>query len=374
MEHVAPADYPRALRHSLGERDGQFRWSWDEQRLYRIVQASTYRDRLGSYWGALETFYSGTDLPIPIDRARGYHIFSIFDDQALVAAFESTHRNDHLRYEAELCTGVVSRFAMHLRRLGLNPALLAAVWHHSVNGPPNKEDYLNIEFIREMAGLGVQIGFHGHQHLAESTDLSVSIGGGTTMSVVSAGSLCASWHDLPRGTNRQYNIVRFDPSLSAGTLHVREMVEGSQFTERTSGRFIGGKVPLAWTARTDLGGRLVDPRGKRLREITVEVEEAWKHGRKSTATKELLRLTPPAGTYPRKVLLRALQVEREWATIFDFFWPTSGVDEAVAMAEAAFQLGNLERLEAIMAGGELPQTFREEFEARRDLLRLRKEN
>jgi len=372
LEPVAPNGFPKDLRRSLAERDGRFRWSWDEQRLYRVTDEAAYRRRLGSYWDAVESFYRDVDLPLPIDRERGFHLYRIFDDRMLVAGFESTHRNDHLRYEAELSTGVVSRCAMHLRKLGGKPPLLAAVWHHSVHGPPNKEDYLNIEGIREMAGLGFQIGFHGHQHLAESTDLSVSIGGGATMCVVSAGSLCASWRDLPRGTDRQYNIVRFDPSLASGTLHIREMAEGNQFTGRTRGRFIDGSVPLAWSSRTSAAGKSVQPDEKRLRELTIEVEEASRRSRTTTATKELLGLRPAPGTYPRAVLLRALQVSQAWPEILETFWPPSGAEEAVATAEAAFRSGDLERMEAVLARDELPLTFREDFEARRDLLKIGK--
>jgi Calcineurin-like phosphoesterase len=288
VEPVTSDRYPTQLKSALIARDGQLRWSWDEQRLYRVSDEEVYKRRLGAYWDAAEKFYSGVNLPLPIDRTRGFHLFRLFNNTMVVAAFESTHRNDHLRFEAELATGVVSRCNLELRRLELNASLLAAVWHHSIHGPPSRDDYLNIETITEMAGLGFQLGFHGHQHLAESTDLSVSIGGGSTMCVVSAGSLCAGWTDLPRGTNRQYNIVRFDADLTSATLHIREMAEGNQFSAMKRGRFIDGEVPLKWSQKLNSAGQPEKPDQRRLTELTITVEEAVRRKLATPSTTELL--------------------------------------------------------------------------------------
>ncbi|MDC7743411.1 metallophosphoesterase family protein [Rhizobium binxianense] len=371
METVANNSYPQNLRHALGERDGAYRWSWDEQRLYHVSSQPKYELRLACYWDAVENFYRGVGLLLPIDRTRGYHFFQLFKGRMLVAAFESTHRNDHLRYESELMTGVVSRCAMEFRRMGLNPSLLAAVWHHSLQGAPSKEDYLNIETIRQMAGLGFQLGFHGHQHLAESTDLSVSIAGGSTMCLVSAGSLCASWHDLPRGTDRQYNIVRIEPNFERGTLHVREMAEGSQFVPCSRGRFLWGMVPLAWSPRVNAVGGTAALADKELRDLTIEVEEANKKGQQSPATIELLQRQPGVKTYPRKVLLQALQLAENWQAIWEVYWPSDQVEEIVMAAEAAYQMSDLGKLDLVLASGKLPEIFRGDFGTRRNLLKMR---
>lgn len=371
VEPVTNDRYPSVLKPALTARDGHLRWSWDEQRLYRVSDQEAYNRRLGAYWDALEKFYIGVDLPTPIDRTRGFHIFRLFDAAMVVAAFESTHRNDHLRFEAELATGVVSRCSLELRKLGLNASLLAAVWHHSIHGPPSREDYLNIETVTEMAGLGFQIGFHGHQHLAESTDLSVSIGGGSTMCVVSAGSLCAGWTDLPRGTNRQYNIIRFNDDLTSATLHIREMAEGNQFSAMKRGRFIDGEVPLKWSPKLNDVGHLVKPDQRRLSHLTIAVEEAVRRRLATPATAELLALKPSPGTYPRKILLSALQAAGDWEVIRTNFWPTDYPDEALAVAEAAYQLKDLQCLDAVIASGSLREEHKDTFQIRREMLLIR---
>ncbi len=371
MEAVAEDRYPKDLRRVLAEQDGRFRWSWEERRLFRVAEEVAYRTRLGAYWDAVEAFYRDVDLLLPVDRTRGFHLHRIFDGRAIVAGFESTHRNDHLRFEAGLSIGVVSRCAMQMRRLGLRPELLAAVWHHSLHGPPNREDYLNIENVREMAGLGFQIGFHGHQHLAESTDLSVAIGGGATMCIVSGGSLCAGWRELPRGTDRQYNIVRFEPALTSATLHVREMMDGNQFSGRTRGRFLDGKVSLSWTPPSAGKGPTSSAVDAKLRALTIEVEEATKGERSSTSTASLLELRPSQGTYPRLVLLRALLIDADWPAILRTFWPPEGVEETSAVAEAAFRERDLSKLETVLSSGGLPAASRETFETRRAFLKHR---
>ncbi|RUX97536.1 MULTISPECIES: metallophosphoesterase [unclassified Mesorhizobium] len=368
VEPVTNDRYPKPLKPALIARDGQLRWSWEEQRLYRVSDQEAYKRRLGAYWDALEKFYSGVDLPAPIDRTRGFHLFRLFNNAMVVAAFESTHRNDHLRFEAELATGVVSRCSLELRKLGLNASLLAAVWHHSIHGPPSRDDYLNIETITEMAGLGFQIGFHGHQHLAESTDLSVSIGGGSTMCVVSAGSLCAGWTDLPRGTNRQYNMVRFDADLTSATLHIREMAEGNQFSAMKRGRFVDGEVPLTWSPNLNGAGQPAKPDQRRLNHLTIAVEESVRRRLATPATTELLALKPSPGTYPRRVLLSALQAAGDWQAIRANFWPTNYSDEALAAAEAAYQLKDLECLDAVIASGQLREEHKDTFKVRREML------
>ncbi|MCD2175352.1 metallophosphoesterase family protein [Rhizobium sp. C4] len=369
-EEIADVSYPRDLRQELGRRESALRWSWAERKLYKIIDDDTYADRLGRYWDAVEAFYSGVALPLPIDRRRGFNLFELFGGRMLLAGFETTHRNDHLRYEADLTPGVIGRCALHLRKNGLKPDLLAAVWHHSVNGPPSKEDYLSIENIREMAGLGFQMGFHGHQHLAESTDLSVSIGGGATMSVISSGSLCAGWTDLPRGTNRQYNIVRFDQAFESGSLHVREMAEGNQFEPKRNGRFVDGMVPITWSPRLNVAGLITDAADKQLRAITVAVDDHNRQGRKSDMTSTLLHMKPKPATYPRWVLLQALKISEDWESLWGTFWPTDDADEAAGAAEAAYQLKDITKLDLVLSSGKLPAVYRDTFEVRRNLLKM----
>lgn len=371
METISADKYPSNLRQALAERDGKFRWSWDELALYHVPNAAIYEQRLAGYWDAVEEFYRDVKLPLQLDRQRGFNLFELFDGRMLVAGFESTHRNDHLRYEAELATGVVSRCAMAIRKAGLQPSLLAAVWHHSVQGAPNKEDYLNIEVIRQMAGLGFQLGFHGHQHLAESTDLSVSIGGGSTMCLVSAGSLCAGWNDLPRGTDRQYNIVRIAPGFEEGTLHVREMAEGSQFVPRTRGRFLEGMVPLNWSPRVNVVGQSVAFNESKLRELATNADEMNRRGKTFSEIDSLLALRPEPKTFPRKALLQALRIAERWSALWNYFWPSDDIDEVLMCAEAAYQMSDIAKLDAVLISGKLPSAYREDFETRRNLLKLR---
>ena len=57
------------------------------------------------------------------------------------------------------------------------------------------------------------------------------------MAVISAGSLCAGNKELPRGVNRQYNLIVIDNNFTHARVHVREMGDGEQFTRKRSGEF-----------------------------------------------------------------------------------------------------------------------------------------
>ncbi|MCA0339742.1 MAG: hypothetical protein LCH99_08395, partial [Proteobacteria bacterium] len=174
-----------------------------------------------------------------------------------------------------------------------------------------------------------------------------------------------------RGTNRQYNIIRFNDDLTSATLHIREMAEGNQFSAMKRGRFIDGEVPLKWSPKLNDVGHLVKPDQRRLSHLTIAVEEAVRRRLATPATAELLALKPSPGTYPRKILLSALQAAGDWEVIRTNFWPTDYPDEALAVAEAAYQLKDLQCLDAVIASGSLREEHKDTFQIRREMLLIR---
>ena len=74
-----------------------------------------------------------------------------------------------------------------------------AVWHHNIEGPPQRSDYMDVEIVRGMIGRGFRLGLYGHQHRAQATPHQVWLPDRERMAVVSAGSLCAGPRDLPTG-------------------------------------------------------------------------------------------------------------------------------------------------------------------------------
>ena len=66
------------MGHS-SNRTASNRWSWSEQALFRIADTSVYEQRMGYYWDFVESFYKDVNLPLPLDRARGFQFFEFCD-------------------------------------------------------------------------------------------------------------------------------------------------------------------------------------------------------------------------------------------------------------------------------------------------------
>jgi hypothetical protein len=58
----------------------------------------------------------------------------------------------------------VGRSHLRLDDTGSLFDLRMAVWHHSIDGPPHRTDYMDVEIVRGMIGRGFRLGLYGHQH------------------------------------------------------------------------------------------------------------------------------------------------------------------------------------------------------------------
>ena len=230
MTPVAEDEVPTDLIDQLGSPNSPLRWDWRKRKLYEISNPDVYARRLDSYWDFVEGFYSGFDLKFPIRRDAGYNLFELDGGRILVAALESLHGNDCFSYRASFDPRAVPGAALRTRDKGGLYNLRIAVWHHGLYSEPSyRSDYLPINSVYDLIGHGFQLGLHGHQHFAEIGSHYVHVPGEQEMAVVSAGSLCAGARDLPRGVNRQYNIVGVSDDYSEAEVHVREMTRGNHF-------------------------------------------------------------------------------------------------------------------------------------------------
>ena len=240
MERVSADKYPDNIYSALVESGGPYRWSWPEQALFRITNENKYEQRMDYYWDFVESFYDGVDLLFPVDRSRGFQLFELCNRRIIVAAFDSTAGNDCFSHSGSIARGAIGECAMALRDANHSYDLKVAVWHHSIQGPPNHCDYMDAAQVREMIGHGFQLGLHGHQHMAGTSTQFVHLDHIRSMAVVSTGSLCAGTRELPRGVNRQYNLIVIEDDFSHARIHVREMGEGEQFTLKHNGEFLKG--------------------------------------------------------------------------------------------------------------------------------------
>ena len=343
MQRVAETDYPKDVRAALVQPDSPYRWSWKEKALYQIKDFATYRERMDFYWDFVEGFYKGIPLLRPIDRSRGYQLFELYDRQIVIAAFDSIEGNDCFGYSGAIRRGAVARCDLDLRDIGHSYKLRIATWHHSIQGPPLRDDYMDVGQVHEMAGLRFQLGMHGHQHVAEAATHYVHLSESQSMAVVSAGSLCAGARELPRGVNRQYNVIVVEDDFRRARVHVREMAEGEQFTRKRNGAFSEGFVELTWQAPLDLAGRPIDASKENERRSILRAEEALHAGDPRKALTELEGMTLRPDSHARTIAVQAAVATDDPNLIVQIIGKPVGVEEAVFMVSALTRINQEER-------------------------------
>lgn len=304
MARVLPDDLPGGVLKSLSERDSRYRWSWAELAPYKIFDMARYDQRLDSYWAFVERFYAGASLVRPINRSAGYNLFEIDKGRILVAAFDSVACNDCFSFCGDFSRDAVARCAIELHDLGRVHDLRMAVWHHNIDGPPNSQDYMDVGRVHEMIGHGFRLGLHGHQHVAAANAHYIHLPESQAMAVVSAGSLCAGARELPRGVDRQYNLVLLDDERTSARVIVRQMSESGHFARKTDGRFAAnGSISLRWERPLDLGGRPLDSSSLRLRRAIESAEWLRADAKLLDALDALDGLEFPPGSYQRSLAI-----------------------------------------------------------------------
>lgn len=371
MERISETDYPPNIHGALIEPDSRYRWSWKDRALFRIVDEARYAQRLSAYWDFVEGFYDGVALHAPIDRSRPYQLFELDERRIVVAAFDSTHGNDCFGYSGAIPAGAVARCNLHLRDAGHDYKLRMAVWHHSLQGPPARDDYMDVSQVHEMTGLRFQLGMHGHQHIAAATTHYVYLGESQSMAVVSAGSLCAGSRELPRGVNRQYNLVVISDDYRSGRVHVREMAEGSQFTRKNSGAFSQGYIDISWQANIDLAGRTVDADTRNERRAVLAAEDALHGGDAQQALSQLDGIELSPGSHARSIAVRAALALSDWPRLVGIVDRPQSPEEGIWLVTALAKTGDPDRAEAVLhAQTDIDPATRRELDAQISTARL----
>ena len=231
---------------------------------------------------------------------------------------------------------------MALRDFGHSYDLKIAVWHHSIQGPPTRSDYMDVSQVHEMIGHGFQLGLHGHQHIAGTQTQFVHLDQSRSMAVVSAGSLCAGAGEMPRGVNRQYNIIVIENGFIHARIHVREMAEGEQFTRKRNGAFLQGFVEVSWQPSIDIMGRQRDPQEDNARRATIDAEEALRDGRPDDAVQALSGVDVSSSSYARKLMIDALVLQRDWPRLTVVLQNPSTVEEIITLVSALVEINKFD--------------------------------
>ena len=347
MERVPNDKYPDKLHEELVDPGSMYRWSWKDQTLFRISDIDGYQKRLDHYWEFVESFYKDVDLRIKIDRVRHFQLFELCNRRIIVAAFSSIDRNDCFSYSGDIAAEAIGQCVLGLRDWGHSYDLKIAVWHHSIQGPPLRSDYMDASLVQQMAGHGFQLGLHGHQHVSETLAQSVHLADeNLSMAVVGAGSLCAGSRDLPRGVDRQYNLIAIEDDFAQARVHVREMGEGRQFTRKRNGAFLDGFVEVHWQVPTKIMGGETDTQAANEGNAIFEAEEALHRGDAVDAEIALRGIDVSAAGHARKLFSQALEIQQDWNRLTNLLDNPQSVEETVMLVMALTKVGQLDEAQA----------------------------
>lgn len=335
MTLVGVEDAPANLAATLLVDESQYRWNWKTRELYHISDDARYASRLDAYWDFHDRFYAGVAGLLRVNRGADANLFSLCDGRIGVAAFNSCHGNDCFAFHGRIPGHVVAQTNMDLFAPPHAFDLHMAVWHHSVEGPPYRTDYMDVETVRAMIGRGFRLGLYGHQHRAQAAPHQVYLPDRETMGVVSAGSLCAGAEELPPGQHRQYNVIEIADDFQSVKVHVRTMTAGNLFG-RTPLMSFGGKsyAALEWELPPDLGGRRATAAVARVRAAVVNAEAQLRGGDPAACIRTLRPHRPKLDDYGRRLLLEAATATPEWNLVIELTEPPASVQDLVTRVSA----------------------------------------
>ena len=344
MTPVQPGEEPRDVLAELEFPNSPFRWNWNERKLYKVSDPDRYSQRLDRYWEFVDQFYEGFDLKFPIQRETGYNLFELDDGRILVAAFASLHGNDCFSTQASFEPTAIPGAALRARDAGGYYDLRIAVWHHGVYSQPSyRSDYLAINSVYELIGHGFQLGLHGHQHFAEVGSHYVHVPGEHEMALVSAGSLCAGSKDLPRGVDRQYNVVVVSDDYSEALIHVREMTRGNHFAASSKVSSLDkGVVRMRLTRRDNSREGPLNPEKARRAALILSAEGELRSGRCEKALEILEDGGFETDAYGRSLLIQAAEDSEEWEKLVVVLADPRTADERIKLVAALAHTGRIE--------------------------------
>lgn len=335
LEPVHEEDIPSDLASILHGEDSALRWDWKTRTLYRIADPDLYNRRFDAYWAFFEKFYAGVPALLNVHAKNDANYFSLCDDRIGVAGFNSCHGNDCFAFHGMIRKETIARSHLDLDDCGKIFDLRVAVWHHSIDGPPYRTDYMDVNIVRGMIGRGFRLGLYGHQHKTQVSPQEIWLPDRERMAIISSGSLCAGKSELPTGYHRQYNILEIADDFSSVRVHVRAMNVANLFSRGHFFDFGGASfADLDWTPPRNAVGAVVDTKAQRARAYIDEAEHEAKTGNPSRALAILRAIELPPGSYERQLCLTAAIDAQDWSAIIAVTNPPVTIEELVQRFEA----------------------------------------
>ncbi|WP_426139234.1 metallophosphoesterase family protein [Pseudomonas sp. DWP3-1-2] len=324
-----PPEYEkrRILMQKVWEQGSLYRLNLPELSVYEIINATVYRQRLEPYAKFYERFYEKKrEFSLIPEKQYSIHNFSKFG--VCIVAFSSCLENDLYNRTGAISAEAISRAMDEVAQKAHPEALIIGVWHHSIQGGPQENDYIDSDFLRQLMDSNCSIGMHGHQHRSGLLENRFSADVQRHIAVISAGTLCGGPRSLPPGRMRGYNVVVLDRETGDGTVHVREMTN-NDFSSPVWDR---GYV-------SEYGGsfmkfKLAKPRSREQSplELAGNADELIRNGQAKKAY-ELLR-DHTDDVWVREIAVKALTALCDWQALADLLSPPASPTDFLSLCEA----------------------------------------
>lgn len=350
MTELVPEEPPVAAHAGTFHAASNLRWNWKTRTIFKITNPSEYERRLDAYWNFTEKFYADASLKHPLDRRRGFNLFELDNGRIVVAALESVHGNDCFCRQGAIERSVLGNCSLAIRDLPQQPIFLIAAWHHSFQGPPQGDDYMDIASVHEMVGSGFRLGLHGHQHQADASAYAIHLPDELSMAISSAGSLCAGARELPVGTNREYNVVEIDDSYTTARVHVREMTQGNHFGKCGRGVFrMDGFVELRWQLPAGRAGSAPLDKHKFNSRTVLLAEDALHNNRADETLKLLEEIETPLTGHARNLFIEAARGTANFQKIITLLAPPQSITEFIELFNALLKEKQIIEAESLLS-------------------------
>ena len=376
MDLVEDEKLPTNLPGALYEANSPYRWDWKSRRLYIVRDKPRYDLRLAAFWSFFQRFYDGCEGMLRVVAGADANLYSLDEGRIGVAAFNSCVSNDCFSFRGEISREVIAQSYLDLKDLG--PwRLQIAVWHHDIDGPPHRSDYMDLEIVRGMIGRGFRLGLYGHQHRVQITPQHAHLLNEETMVVVSAGSLCAGARELPTGALRGYSIIEIHDDYRGARVHVREMRFSNLFSKAILRDFQGRSfVDLTWTTPLDAAGRPENPVAEERVAILRAAEDAL-HG--SNNPKETLRILSKIDIsddpFARRLILDAATAIGNPNILIDKVGVPQTIGELILLVDAHIEVGESRKASEVLANDSdrlsVPRNIRNDLQTKIKLIKWR---
>lgn len=339
MQLVEVEDLPKNVLNALQEPDSLFRFSWSTREVFRIVDQAKYDTRFDAFWKFFGSFYANASGLLRVTPKSDANIFSLHEGRIGVAAFNSCHGNDCFAFHGAIPAKVIAQTHLDMRALGPFE-LSVAVWHHNLEGPPYRTDYMDIEIVRAMIGRGFRVGMYGHQHRAQISAQSLRLAASETMAILGTGALCAGGPELPNGSHRQYSIIEINDDLRSAQVHVREVMDSDMFGPAALAA-LGRRssMEVTWDPPTTPLGEAIDTAGRAMALAIGEAERLLKAKNHDGAIAKLWPLKDRLSGYGRRLLLQAAADARDFSSLTLLTENPASIEELILGVDARIRSG-----------------------------------